>query len=66
MGIRYEDYCVGCPPERGCMGDSCRNRNVPVWYCDRCGEENVDLYEVDREELCAECALKTLPMIHHE
>ena len=27
--IKYEDECVGCPPERGCLGSVCPNRNVP-------------------------------------
>lgn len=37
--IKYTDECVGCPPEMGCLGDSCRNRNVPHYICDTCGEE---------------------------
>jgi len=37
--IQYEDECVGCPPEMGCLGSMCPNRNVPRIYCDICGEE---------------------------
>ena len=37
--IRYEDECVGCPPEMGCLGSICPNRNVPHYFCDYCGEE---------------------------
>ena len=66
MAVRYEDQCVGCPPEKGCLGHACPNMHIPVWYCDECGEEDVDLYEVDEEEVCAKCALQMLPMIHHE
>lgn len=66
MAVRYEDQCVGCPPERGCLGNSCRYKNVPIWYCDECGEEDVDLYEADGKDVCADCALNLLPKIHHE
>lgn len=66
MGTKYENYCVDCHKEMGCTRPYCRNWNVPVWYCDRCGEENVDIYRVDGEELCAECALKSLEKVHHE
>ena len=64
MAVRYEDQCVDC--ELPCLGNSCPNRNVPIWYCDECGDEGVDLYEVDGKEVCAKCALQMLPMIHHE
>ncbi len=64
--VRYENQCVDCHKELGCTRPYCRYWNVPVWVCDRCKEENVDLYEVDGEEVCAECALKMLPMIHRE
>ena len=69
MGVRYENRCVDCPPETvRCSKPYCRNWNVPIWFCDnpKCGEENVDLYEVDGKELCAECALKALTMVHKE
>ena len=44
--IKYEDECVGCPPEMGCLGDSCPNRDVKHLYCDKC--------KADCEELCEE------------
>ena len=67
MGVRYENQCVDCPPETvRCSKPYCRNWNVPIWFCDECGEENVDLYEVDGKELCAECALKALTVVHKE
>ena len=56
--IKYEDECVGCPPEMGCIGDSCPNRNVPHLYCDKCGEECEELYLYDKEELCEDCLKK--------
>lgn len=57
--IRYENECVGCPPEMGCLGIACRYRNVPYIYCDKCGEEILpDTYGWDLDEeyhLCEEC-----------
>ena len=52
--IKYEDDCVGCPPEIGCMGNSCPNRNIPHTYCDRCGDE-AKLYQFDDEQICENC-----------
>jgi len=42
-------------PGYPCRGSSCPNRDVPVYYCDKCGEELEEVYEVDGEELCEEC-----------
>lgn len=55
--IRYENQCVGCPPEMGCMGEGCPKRNVPVPYCDECDNEldPNEIYEVDGQMLCEEC-----------
>ena len=61
--IRYEDQCVGCPPEMGCLGSSCPNRDVPVTVCDDCGDENVSLYEFDGEQLCIYCIEKRLDKV---
>lgn len=53
--IKYEDDCVGCPPEIGCFGSSCPQRNVPHTYCDRCGAE-AKLYSFPgEEEICEDC-----------
>lgn len=60
--IEYENECIGCPPEMGCMGDACRNRNVPHYYCDECGEEDT-LYKFNGEELCVDCLLRQLEMV---
>lgn len=62
MSVRYEDQCCDCGLP--CLGSSCPNRNVPIWYCDECGEEEVTLYVVDGKEVCKDCALKMLPIIH--
>ena len=51
--VKIENQCVGC--ER-CMRSSCPNRNVEVYYCDKCGEEiSGDVYEVDGDDLCEHC-----------
>lgn len=57
-----ENECVGCPPELGCLGSICPNRNVVRFYCDRCGEEG-KLYHYDSEELCEECLLKEFDVV---
>ena len=53
--IKYEDECVGRPPEMGCISNSCPNRNVKHRYCDKCGEDCEELYLYDNEELCKDC-----------
>ncbi|MBO5969146.1 MAG: hypothetical protein J6S14_11695 [Clostridia bacterium] len=54
--IRYEDHCCECAaPGYPCLGSSCPNRNVPVYYCDKCGDEMEEVYKVDGEDLCEEC-----------
>ena len=59
---RIEDECVGCPPEMGCLGDSCPNRNVVHFYCDRCHQEET-LYYYNGEEVCQECLLKEFEIV---
>ena len=67
MAVRYENQCVGCRSMgMSCHAPQCSNYNVPIWYCDDCGDECVDLYEVDGKELCDYCALKRLPIVHKE
>ena len=67
--VCYENECVGCPPERGCLGDACPNRNVPRYYCDKCGDEcwPEELYSYDDEMWCRDCLteelLKDIPKI---
>lgn len=55
--LRYENRCYDCAvPGYPCHGSSCPNRNVPVHYCDKCGDEiDGDIYDVDGEELCEKC-----------
>ena len=61
--IRYENECVGCPPEMGCLGESCPNRNVMHLYCDKCKDDCEELYVFDGEELCEECLLDSFDKI---
>lgn len=56
MSVRYEDTCVGCPSNMGCIGNACPNKNVPIYVCDHCYEDiDGDIYEVDGEDLCEGC-----------
>ena len=61
--IKYENECVGCPPEMGCS-DACPYKKVPVYYCDECGEEigyKEDVYTTDgADHLCEDCYEKVL------
>lgn len=57
--ITYEDQCVGCP--QGCI--NCGRKRVPVMICDKCKEEQEDLYYVGNEQLCADCALDALDKV---
>lgn len=60
--LKYEDNCVGCPTEMGCLGKSCPYMNVPVRYCDVCGD--YAKYNLDNEsDICANCARKMLQKI---
>lgn len=61
--VKFEDECVGCPTEMGCVGNSCPYRNVPHLYCDKCGEEADELYDLDGEQLCADCVLESLDKV---
>lgn len=56
MALVYEDHCCDCAvPGYPCRGSSCPNRRVEVHYCDICGDQLDDIYEVDGDELCEEC-----------
>lgn len=51
--LRIENHCVDCGIH--CLGSICPNRKVEVHYCDKCGEELEEIYEVECEELCEDC-----------
>lgn len=50
------NMCCDCAvPGYPCRGSACPLTHVEVYYCDKCGEELDDIYEVDDLELCEEC-----------
>ena len=54
--------CCACATDSYmCLGSACPNRNVPVWYCDKCDpkclEPLEDVYEADGKDLCENCLL---------
>ena len=57
--LKFEKECVGCPPEKGCLGDRCPNRNVARCYCDECENEfdPIELYDFDGDMMCQDCLL---------
>ena len=61
--ITYEDECVGCPTEMGCMGSACPNRNVKHLCCDECGDDVKKLYKYDGREICEDCLLTEFEVI---
>lgn len=61
--IKYENECVGCPPEMGCLGSACPYRDVPYLYCDICDEDVDELYEYEGKQVCADCILKSLKKV---
>lgn len=66
--IKFIDECVGCPPERGCLGNECPNMNIPVLVCDECGCEpdEMYLYDIDGKQICLECLEKHFDKITYE
>lgn len=54
--IKLENHCCDCAtPGYPCRGSACPLSQVEVHYCDNCGDELEDIYEVDGEELCEYC-----------
>lgn len=56
---KMENECVDCGLP--CF-NSCPNRNVARYYCDRC-EEETTLYDYYGEEICKDCLLKEFNII---
>lgn len=56
--IVYENECVGCPPEMGCLGELCQYREVPYFHCDKCGDDAE--YQYDGNEYCLDCLLEEI------
>ena len=54
--IRYDDGCVGCPADMGCLGNACPYRHLTIYVCDKCGEDiEGDVYEAEGDHLCEDC-----------
>ena len=65
--IRFENQCVGCPPEMDCFGNSCRYKNVPVLICDECGDETDEMwYGEDGKQYCHYCITHHLEKVEVE
>lgn len=60
--IRFEDECVGCPPDLGCMGSACKYKDVPHLVCDECQMETT-LYYFDGKQMCIDCIEEQLEEI---
>ena len=62
--IKIEDNCVGCPPEIGCLGNTCKYRNVKVFICDDCGCDSDELwYGDDGNMYCKYCITNHLERV---
>lgn len=55
--VKFEDQCVGCPAEMGCMGNSCPYMNVPIFICDVCESKVLykDIRDIDGQHICRDC-----------
>lgn len=56
---QYEDHCYDCCTDGRCLGGACPYKNVPVYYCDKCGDELSERYVVDDEDYCEYCLKET-------
>lgn len=58
-----ENECCNCAvPSYPCMGNSCPNRHVAHYYCDKCGNED-RLRETEWGELCEECLIQKFDIV---
>ncbi len=58
--VVYENECVECPPEMGCLGRCCQYRNVARAYCDKCKDMSEIFYEHNGRYLCRDCFIKSV------
>lgn len=66
--IKYENDCFGCANETyPCIGDLCKQKQVPHYYCDNCKEEfgSDELYIYDDSEICLDCLLENFTTVKH-
>lgn len=64
--IKFENECVGCPAEMGCLGDNCPNLNVVHLYCDNCGNDVESLFDIGGEQVCDKCLHEIFQEITYE
>ena len=64
--VRYEDHCVDCHDSISCFSHTCRLVNVPVYYCDKCGEETPreDIRRMGEGDICIDCFFKMVGESH--
>lgn len=53
--IKFENECVGCPKEMGCLGSGCPYTHVPYLFCDKCGQDSDKLYNTEEGQFCVDC-----------
>lgn len=54
--VKIENHCCDCAsPGYPCRGSLCPLTHVEVYYCDKCGDEIDEIYDVEGEELCEYC-----------
>lgn len=63
--IVIESDCVDCPAEMGCLYEACPYYRVVRYYCDKCEEEQDDLYWFDGQQLCLDCVKALLERVEY-
>lgn len=62
--VKYENECVGCPSDMGCLGNSCIYKSVKRLYCDKCGNEidaDEEYFGFTAEDMyCENCFIEEL------
>lgn len=59
--IKYENHCCSCAVSAyPCIGKSCPNVDVPVYYCDCCDNNIHAEYEIEGSHYCNECTKEYL------
>lgn len=61
--IEVRDECVGCPPEMGCLGNSCPYMNVEYRVCDTCSSDAE--YKINGEDYSYDHAKGYIESIFH-
>ena len=65
--VTYKNHCLDCKSMGlPCYGNSCVNRHVPHFHCDKCKQEVDELYHYNEEEWCIECIKKDLGEVEVE